>query len=241
VSTRADASSPSSGAPSASAQESAQNTRSPAASTCRARTCVPSIPRARSDRRRTVAPPACRVGEVAASLDERPRRLLAALVEHRLAHELDLHGALDALHGPHEHVLGVVVGGWPRVRCDHVLAVARPIVSAPRTRDPRLVPPAMPRDETVCLRRPPGALRIDVNGRWRIEQRLHHPPRLLDAVLAREARRVSDDGRVQQHLVRSRALTPHLGEFDVEPDRPRPSRRPGGRRERSGHRSTDRA
>jgi hypothetical protein len=46
---------------------------------------------------------------------------------------------------------------------------------------------------------------------------------------------------VQQHLVRSRALTPHLGEFDVEPDRPRPSRRPGGRRERSGHRSTDRA
>ena len=41
--------------------------------------------------------------------------------------------AVDALDRAHEHVVAVVVGRWPRVRRDLVLARDGPIVSASRT------------------------------------------------------------------------------------------------------------
>ena len=63
----------------------------------------------------------------------------------------------------------------------------------------------------------PGRVAVD-RGR-RVEQRLHHPPGLLDAVLAREALAVADHRRVQEHLVRCGALTAFLGELHVELDR----------------------
>ncbi len=50
---------------------------------------------------------------------------VAAVVEDRLADELDLDAALEALDRAHEHVVGVVVGRRPRVRRDLVLVVAR--------------------------------------------------------------------------------------------------------------------
>ena len=50
----------------------------------------------------------------------------AAVVEDGLADELDLDAAVDALDRPDEHVVGVVVGGRPRVRRDRVLVVPRP-------------------------------------------------------------------------------------------------------------------
>ena len=51
-----------------------------------------------------------------------------------------------------------------------------------------------------------------------VEQRRHHPPALLDAVLASEALAVPDQRGVQQHLVRRRALAALLGELHVEAD-----------------------
>ncbi len=62
-------------------------------------------------------------------------RRLAAVVEDRLADDLDLNAALDALDHAHQHVVGVVVGRRPRVveprrrgrRCQG------PIVSPSRT------------------------------------------------------------------------------------------------------------
>ena len=67
------------------------------------------------------------------AVDERPRRLLATVVEDRLADELDLDRALEAFDRAHEHVVGVVVGRRTRVRRDLVLVVPRPHVSAVRT------------------------------------------------------------------------------------------------------------
>ena len=66
------------------------------------------------------------VGGVAVVADERPLGRRAAVVEHRLADQLDLDLALDALDGAHQHVVGVVVGRRPGVRRDRVLAAARP-------------------------------------------------------------------------------------------------------------------
>jgi hypothetical protein len=55
--------------------------------------------------------------------------------------------------------------------------------------------------------------------RWRrIEERLHDPPRLLDAVLAGEAGGVPDHGRMEQDLVRRRPLAALFGELHVERD-----------------------
>ena len=54
-----------------------------------------------------------------------------------------------------------------------------------------------------------------------VEQRLHDPPGLLDAVLARESGRIAGHGGVQKDLVGGRALTAHLCELDVEQDRRR--------------------
>ena len=73
-------------------------------------------------------------------------------------------------------------------------------------RDPGSVPAAVAGDEPSAAAGPhePGAYGVD--RRRGVEQRLHDPPRLLDAVLAREARAVADHRRVQQHLVRRRRL-----------------------------------
>ena len=73
-----------------SAHDSAQNSRSPACSTCRARTRLPSMPSAMSVRRRIVCAGAARVGGVAIAVDQRPLGRRAAVVEHRLADQLDL-------------------------------------------------------------------------------------------------------------------------------------------------------
>ena len=57
------------------------------------------------------------------SVDDRPGRRLPAVIEGGLADELDLHAAVEALHRPHEHVVGVVVGRRSRVRRDGVLVI----------------------------------------------------------------------------------------------------------------------
>ena len=66
------------------------------------------------------------VGGVAAAVHEGPLGGDAAVVEHRLAHDLDLDLTVDALGRPNQHVVGVVVGGRPRVRRDLVLTLVRP-------------------------------------------------------------------------------------------------------------------
>ena len=70
---------------------------------------------------------------VPVAVDERPLGRRPAVVEHRLADELDLDRALEALDGPDEHVVGVVVRRGTGVRRDDVLTAAGPIVSASRT------------------------------------------------------------------------------------------------------------
>ena len=57
--------------------------------------------------------------------DERPVGGHAAVVEDRLAHEVHVDAALDALDRAHEQVVGVVVERRPRVRRDGVLGAAR--------------------------------------------------------------------------------------------------------------------
>ena len=84
-----------------------------------------SIPSARSVWRRIVWP-----APVASAVWRLPptsvhSAVLAAVVEDRLADELDLDPAVEALHGAHEHVVGVVVGGRARVRRDLVLVIVR--------------------------------------------------------------------------------------------------------------------
>ena len=56
---------------------------------------------------------------------QRPVGEHAAVVEPRLAHQLDLDAALDALDRPDEHVVGVLVGRRAGMRGDRVLAAAR--------------------------------------------------------------------------------------------------------------------
>ena len=73
------------------------------------------------------------VGDVAVAVDQRPLARRAAVVEHRLADQLDLDAAVEAFDRAHEHVVGVVVGRRPRVRRDLVLARGGPIVRASRT------------------------------------------------------------------------------------------------------------
>ena len=68
---------------------------------------------------------ACGVGDVTAPVRERPRRLGAAVIEHRLADDLDLDLTVDACSRPHQGVCGVIVRGRPGVRRDLVLALTR--------------------------------------------------------------------------------------------------------------------
>ena len=66
------------------------------------------------------------VSHVPVPVDERPLRRRAAVVEDRLAYELDLDGALGTLNRANQHVVAVVVGRRPGVRRDLVLVAARP-------------------------------------------------------------------------------------------------------------------
>ena len=56
-----------------------------------------------------------RAGALGAGVDQAPLRRRGAVVEHRLAHDLDLHLALDAFDDAHQQVVGVVVGRRARV------------------------------------------------------------------------------------------------------------------------------
>ncbi len=77
--------------------------------------------RAESDR----PPVTTRVCDVVVAVDERPLGGNAPVVEDGLADQLELDLALEALDGPHEHVLGVVVRWRPRMRRDLVDVVGR--------------------------------------------------------------------------------------------------------------------
>src|ERR1700748_3618396 len=64
----------------------------------------------------------------------------------------------------------------------------------------------------------PGSLGVRMN-RWGVlQQRRHHAPALLDAVLAREALAVADERGVQKHFIGRRALAALLRELHVEVD-----------------------
>ncbi len=65
------------------------------------------------------------VGDVTAVVDQRPLCRRAPVVEHRLAHQIDLDAAFQAKDGAHEHVVAVLVGGWAGVRRDLVLVIPR--------------------------------------------------------------------------------------------------------------------
>ena len=65
------------------------------------------------------------VGGVAVLADQRPLGRRAAVVEARLADQLDLDAAVEAQDRPHQHVVGVVVGRRPGVRSDLVLVIPR--------------------------------------------------------------------------------------------------------------------
>ena len=67
-----------------------------------------------------------RVSDMPIAVDQRPLRLLATVVEDRLADELDLDRSFQALDRANEHVVGVVVRRRTCVRRDLVLMVPRP-------------------------------------------------------------------------------------------------------------------
>ena len=60
---------------------------------------------------------------MAVAVDCGPLRRHAAVVEGRLADEFDLDLPFEAKDRSHEHMVGVVVGGRPRMRCDLVLVI----------------------------------------------------------------------------------------------------------------------
>ena len=68
---------------------------------------------------------AARVGGMPTAVDQRPLGRRPAVVERRLADQLDLDGAVQAADGTHQQVIGVVVGRRPGVRGDLVLALPR--------------------------------------------------------------------------------------------------------------------
>ena len=78
-------------------QPSATNRSSPSVSVCRARARLPSIPIRRSEISRSTRLAVGRLGGRPVLLDHLPPRRRAPVVEHRLAHRLDLNRALDAL------------------------------------------------------------------------------------------------------------------------------------------------
>ena len=121
---RASASSASAGAARPSAHERAQYARSPGWSTCRAAHAVPLDPQREVGLEADRLVPPSGVGRVPA-FDERPFGRFPAVVEDRLAHDLDLDGAVQALDRANEEMVGVVVRGRPGVRRDLVRMLAR--------------------------------------------------------------------------------------------------------------------
>ena len=87
---------------------------------------VPLDPEREARREAERLPGPAGVGRVTVVSDERPCARNTSVVERGLADELDLDVPVQALDGPHEHVVGVVVGRRPRVRRDGVLAFPRP-------------------------------------------------------------------------------------------------------------------
>src|SRR3954454_7207094 len=85
-------------------------------------------------------------------------------------------------------------------------------------RQPGSVPAPISRDELVRLRRPPRALRVRVNRRGGVQERLEDAPALLDAVLTGESGALAGHRGVQQNLVRRRPLPSLLGELQVQVD-----------------------
>ena len=67
-----------------------------------------------------------RIGHPVVALEQGPLWRCAAVVEDRIAGQLDLDLALDALHGADEHMVGAVVGRRSGVRRHAILAGARP-------------------------------------------------------------------------------------------------------------------
>ena len=63
---------------------------------------------------------------VTISVRQRPRRRCSAVVEHRLADQFDLDLTVDARRGPHQDMIGVIVGRGSGVRRDDVFALSRP-------------------------------------------------------------------------------------------------------------------
>ena len=94
----------------------------------------------------------------------------------------------------------------------------RAVLRAAHRGHPRVVPLPVSGDQGVRGLRSPRTLLVRVDGRRRVQQRLHDPPGLLDPVLSREAGGVAHHRRVEQHLVRRRALAALLGELHVEGD-----------------------
>ena len=68
---------------------------------------------------------AARVCGVPAAAHENPLRRCAPVVEHRLAHQLHLHAAVEAGDRANQHVVGVLVRGRTGVGSDGVLSLAR--------------------------------------------------------------------------------------------------------------------
>ena len=124
ASTFSHASSAEVGRSSPSAQDSAQYARSPACSACLPRTRSSSTPIAQVGLQPDVLPGAGRVRVEQVLAEQRPLRRRMPVVEHRLAHELDLDPTLDALDDAHQEVVRVVVGRRPGVRGDGVLGGA---------------------------------------------------------------------------------------------------------------------
>ena len=81
------------------------------------------------------------------------------------------------------------------------------------------MPAAGSREQVVGLLRTPRTGRVRVHRAGRLQQRRHHPPGLLDRVLAGERRAVSVHRGLQQNLVRRRPLAALVGELHVERDR----------------------
>ena len=123
---RALASSMVAGEASPSAQDSEQYISSPVVSVWRPRTLSPSMPRRMLLCRRSFLVAGDCIGHPIVALEERPRCRCPAVVEDRLAGQLDLDLALDALHGADEHMVGAVVGRRSGVRCHAILADTRP-------------------------------------------------------------------------------------------------------------------
>ena len=76
------------------------------------------------------------VGDPVVPVPEAPRRRDLPVVEDRLAHEFELDLPVQARDRSNEHVIGVVVGRWSRMRGDVSSSLARVPTSARRARPP---------------------------------------------------------------------------------------------------------